>query len=58
LPEPPIFESYNIAPSQNILALRFSPESHQVEWAKLHWGLISFWSNTEKLTKKNRKIYT
>ena len=48
VPEPPIFESYNIAPSQGILALRVSQESHQIERAKLHWGLIPFWSKTEK----------
>ena len=48
VPEPPKFESYNIAPSQNILALRVSQESHQIEWTKLHWGLIPFWSKTEK----------
>jgi len=48
LPEPPFFESYNIAPSQNILALRVSPESNQIEWSKLHWGLVPFWSKTEK----------
>ena len=48
VPELPIFQSYNIAPSQNILALRISQESHQIERAKLHWGLIPFQSKTEK----------
>jgi len=48
LPEPPFFESFNITPSQNILALRIAPESSRIEWTKLHWGLVPFWSKTEK----------
>ena len=48
LPEPPPFESYNIAPTQNILAIRTSPETGRVEYALLHWGLVPFWSKTAK----------
>jgi putative SOS response-associated peptidase YedK len=48
LPEPPHFESYNIAPSQNILAIRTSPDSDQPEYAMLHWGLVPFWSKESK----------
>lgn len=47
-PKTPPFESYNIAPSQDILALRADPQSHRIEWARLHWGLVPFWSKTVK----------
>ena len=48
LPEPPIFENYNITPSQDILAIRTSPETGQPEYAMLHWGLVPFWSKSAK----------
>ena len=44
LPEPPPFERYNIAPSQDILAMRTAPETGRPEWALLRWGLVPFWS--------------
>ena len=44
LPEPPPFERYNIAPSQEILAIRTSPEAGRPEWVMLRWGLVPFWS--------------
>jgi putative SOS response-associated peptidase YedK len=40
--------SYNIAPSQDILAVREDSESGQPEWAMLRWGLVPFWSKTAK----------
>lgn len=48
LPEPPPFESYNIAPSQDILAIQTSPQTGRLEYALLHWGLVPFWSKTAK----------
>lgn len=48
LPLPPSCESYNIAPTQNILAIRTSPETGKTEYTKLHWGLILFWSKVPK----------
>ena len=48
LPGPPPFESYNIAPTQNILTIRSSPETRQPEYALLHWGLVPFWSKVAK----------
>ncbi len=49
LPPPPAqFTSYNIAPSQEILAVRKDSESGQSEWAMLRWGLVPFWSKTAK----------
>ena len=44
LPEPPRFERYNIAPSQEILAIRTAPEAGRPEWVMLRWGLVPFWS--------------
>lgn len=48
LPDPPHFENYNITPSQDILAIRFSSSASQLEFTFLHWGLIPSWSKTEK----------
>ncbi len=36
---------YNIAPSQEILAVRFSPEDGSREPVRLKWGLVPFWSD-------------
>ena len=44
LPVPPPFERYNIAPSQDILAIRTAPEAGRPEWVMLRWGLVPFWS--------------
>ena len=44
LSEPPRFERYNIAPSQEILAIRTAPEAGRPEWVMLRWGLVPFWS--------------
>lgn len=35
---------YNIAPSQDILALRRSPEEGNRELVNLKWGLVPFWA--------------
>ena len=48
LPEPPPFERYNIAPTQNILAIRTSAEMGRPEWALFHWGLVPSWSKESK----------
>ena len=48
LSEPPPFERYNIAPSQDILAIRSSPETGRPEWVMLQWGLVPSWSKESK----------
>jgi len=48
LPEPPHFENYNITPSQDILAIRTSPKFGKPEYTMLHWGLVPFWSKSDK----------
>ena len=48
LPEPSIFENYNITPSQDVLAILTSSETGKPEYAMLHWGLVPFWSKSAK----------
>ena len=48
LPEPPPVERYNIAPTQDILAIRSSPVTGGSEWAILRWGLVPPWSKESK----------
>jgi len=48
LPEPPLFENYNITPSQDIIAIRASPKTGQPEYSMLRWGLVPFWSKNAK----------
>jgi putative SOS response-associated peptidase YedK len=46
-PDLPI--SYNIAPSQEMLAIRFNPESEQRSLDRLRWGLVPYWAKDEKI---------
>ena len=41
---PTLPERFNIAPSQQVLAVRLNPEVHQRQLACLRWGLIPFWA--------------
>jgi putative SOS response-associated peptidase YedK len=38
-------ERFNIAPSQQVLAVRLNPEVHQRELVAFRWGLIPFWAD-------------
>ena len=38
--QPDLPVSYNIAPSQNVLAVRFNPETRERTSDQLRWGLI------------------
>jgi putative SOS response-associated peptidase YedK len=40
---------YNIAPSQNILAIRLNEDGKQ-EAVELRWGLLPFWAKEEKIS--------
>jgi putative SOS response-associated peptidase YedK len=44
--------SYNIAPSQEMLAIRFNPETKLRSPDRLRWGLVSYWVNNEKIAFK------
>jgi putative SOS response-associated peptidase YedK len=41
--------SYNIAPSQEVLAIRYNPETKQRTLDRLRWGLVPYWANDEKI---------
>src|SRR5258706_4669244 len=46
-PDLPI--SYNIAPSQEALAMRFNTETKQRSLDRLRWGLVPYWAKDEKI---------
>jgi putative SOS response-associated peptidase YedK len=41
--------SYNIAPSQNMLVIRFNPKRAQRSLDALRWGLIPYWTKDPKI---------
>ena len=41
--------SYNIAPSQKVLTIRFNPEIQQRSLDALQWGLIPYWVKDPKI---------
>src|SRR5260221_4226617 len=46
-PDLPI--SYNIAPSQEVLAIRLNPETKQRSLDRLRWGSVPYWAKDEKI---------
>ena len=50
VPVPPTLpERFNIAPSQQVLAIREQPDSHQRELVTLQWGLVPFWADDPEI---------
>ena len=47
--QPDLPVSYNIAPSQNVLAIRFNPETRERTLDQLRWGLIPHWAKDQKI---------
>ncbi|MEI7781236.1 MAG: SOS response-associated peptidase [Planctomycetota bacterium] len=46
VPEPArLPERFNIAPAQQVLAVRLNAETRRRELVALHWGLIPFWAD-------------
>src|SRR5215475_11766890 len=41
--------SYNIAPSQKVLTIRFNPQTQQRSLDSLQWGLIPYWAKDPKI---------
>ena len=41
--------SFNIAPSQDVLAVRYDPEKAVRSLVSLRWGLIPSWAKDEKI---------
>jgi putative SOS response-associated peptidase YedK len=52
--------SWNIAPTQDVLAIRFNPESKQRTLDALRWGLIPYWAMDPKIAYKtiNARVET
>jgi putative SOS response-associated peptidase YedK len=49
--------SYNIAPSQKVLTIRFNPEIQQRSLDALQWGLIPYWGNgRDAAIRRNRRL--
>ena len=46
---PTIPERFNIAPSQQVLAIREQPGSRQRELVALQWGLVPFWADDPEI---------
>jgi len=44
--------SWNIAPSQEVLAIRYNPKTRQRSLDALRWGLIPYWAKDPKITTK------
>jgi putative SOS response-associated peptidase YedK len=44
--------SYNIAPSQKVLTIRFNPETQQRSLDALQCGLIPYWAKDPKMAYK------
>ena len=47
--QPDLPVSYNIAPSQNVLAIRFNPETRERTLGQLPLGLIPHWAKDQKI---------
>jgi putative SOS response-associated peptidase YedK len=52
--------SWNIAPTQEVLAIRFHPQSKQRTLDVLRWGLIPYWAKDPKIAYKtiNARVET
>src|SRR5258708_4634243 len=47
--EPELKPRYNIAPTQNILALRQIAADQPLPYCRLRWGLVPFWADDLKI---------
>lgn len=45
---PPVAPRFNIAPTQQVIAVRLEGSGSRRELAELHWGLIPFWAESTK----------
>jgi SOS response associated peptidase (SRAP) len=52
--------SWNIAPTQDVLAIRFNPETKQRTLDALRWGLNPYWAKDPKIAYKtiNARVET
>ena len=52
--------SYNVAPSQKVLTIRFNPETKERSLDALQWGLVPYWAKDPKIAYKtiNARVET
>lgn len=50
--EPELDPRYNIAPSQQVAAVRLAKDSNDRELVRLTWGLVPFWAKDRKIGYK------
>jgi len=50
--------SYNIAPSQKVLTIRFNPETQARSLDALQWGLIPYWAKNPKIAYRTTNART
>jgi putative SOS response-associated peptidase YedK len=43
---------YNVAPTQNVLAVRFNPETRERSLDALRWGLVPIWAKDPSIGNK------
>jgi putative SOS response-associated peptidase YedK len=58
VPIPPQLDlpiSYNIAPTQSVLAIRRNPETGKRTMDALRWGLIPNWAKDEKIVQDHQR---
>jgi putative SOS response-associated peptidase YedK len=48
--------SWNIAPTQDVLPIRFDPETNQRTLDPLRWGLIPSWAKDPKIAYKTINV--
>jgi len=48
--------SYNIAPSQKVLTIRFNPETQARSLDALQWGLIPYWAKDPKIAYRTINV--
>jgi putative SOS response-associated peptidase YedK len=56
VPDAPGLPSYNVAPTQKVVALRMQED--QARWVLLRWGLIPFWAKDSKISLINARSET
>jgi putative SOS response-associated peptidase YedK len=50
--------SYNVAPSQKVLSIRFNPETRARSLDALQWGLIPYWAKDIAYRAINARVQT
>lgn len=51
-PLPNFQASFNVAPTQNVIAVRFNPETRERHLDVLRWGLVPIWAKDQSIGSK------